>query len=62
LLDFRLDPGRRRAMTESTLAEHSGGVSRPLIERSPPPRFSPSSTPAAPRRYWRTRSRAVAHR
>jgi hypothetical protein len=32
LLDFRLDPGRRRALTRSTLAEHSGGVFRPLIE------------------------------
>jgi hypothetical protein len=32
LLDFRLDPDRRRALTESTLAEHSGGVSRPVIE------------------------------
>jgi hypothetical protein len=32
LLDFRLDPVRRRAITERTLAEHSGGVPRPLIE------------------------------
>jgi hypothetical protein len=32
LLDFRLDPGRRRALTERTLAEHSGGVPRPLME------------------------------
>lgn len=32
LLDFRLDPGRRRAVTERTLAEHPGGVPRPLIE------------------------------
>jgi hypothetical protein len=32
LLDFRLDPGRRRALTERTLAEHSRGVPRPLIE------------------------------
>lgn len=32
LLDFRLDPGRRRALTERTLAEHPGGVPRPLIE------------------------------
>ena len=32
LLDFRLDPGRRRALTERTLAEHAGGVPRPLIE------------------------------
>ena len=32
LLDFRLDPGRRRALTERTLAEHRGGVPRPLIE------------------------------
>ena len=32
LLDFRLDPGRRRALTERTLSEHPGGVPRPLIE------------------------------
>ena len=32
LLDFRLDPGRRRVLTERTLAEHAGGVPRPLIE------------------------------
>ncbi len=32
LLDFRLDPGRRRALTERTLAEHPGGVPRPVIE------------------------------
>jgi hypothetical protein len=32
LLDFRLDPGRRRALTERTLVEHSRGVPRPLIE------------------------------
>ena len=32
LLDFRLDPARRRAITERTLSEHSGGVPRPLIE------------------------------
>ena len=32
LLDFRLDPGRRRAITERTLAEHRGGVPRPVIE------------------------------
>jgi hypothetical protein len=32
LLDFRLDPGRRRAITERTLAEHAHGVPRPLIE------------------------------
>lgn len=32
LLDFRLDSGRRRALTERTLAEHRGGVPRPLIE------------------------------
>jgi hypothetical protein len=32
LLDFRLDPGRRRALTERTLGEHPGGVPRPLIE------------------------------
>ena len=31
MLDFRLDPGRRGAITERTLAEH-GGVLRPLIE------------------------------
>ena len=32
LLDFRLDPGRRAAVTERTLAEHPGGVPRPLVE------------------------------
>ena len=32
LLDFRLDPARRRALTERTLSEHPGGVQRPLIE------------------------------
>jgi hypothetical protein len=32
LLDFRLDPGRRQALTERTLADHPGGVPRPLIE------------------------------
>jgi hypothetical protein len=32
MLDFRLDPGRRHAITERTLAEHRGGVPRPLIE------------------------------
>jgi len=32
LLDFRLDAGRRAAITERTLAEHRGGVPRPLIE------------------------------
>ena len=32
MLDFRLDPGRRKAITEHTLAEHRGGVPRPLIE------------------------------
>ena len=32
MLDFRLDPGRRQAITERTLAEHRGGVPRPLIE------------------------------
>jgi hypothetical protein len=32
LLDFRLDPVRRRALTERTLAGHPGGVPRPLIE------------------------------
>jgi hypothetical protein len=32
LLDFRLDPARRRSITERTLAEHPGGVPRPLIE------------------------------
>jgi hypothetical protein len=29
MLDFRLDAGRRRAVTERTLAEHRGGVPRP---------------------------------
>jgi hypothetical protein len=32
MLDFRLDPGRRGAITERTLAEHRGGIPRPLIE------------------------------
>jgi hypothetical protein len=32
LLDFRLDAGRRRALTERTLGEHRGGVPRTLIE------------------------------
>jgi hypothetical protein len=32
LLDFRLEPRRRRGITERTLAEHPGGVPRPLIE------------------------------
>ena len=32
LLDFRLDPARRRALTERTLAEHPGGLPRPSIE------------------------------
>jgi hypothetical protein len=32
LLEFRLDPGRRQALTERTLAEHPGGVPRALIE------------------------------
>jgi hypothetical protein len=32
LLDFRLEPRRRRAITERTLAEHPGGVPRTEIE------------------------------
>jgi gamma-glutamyl:cysteine ligase YbdK (ATP-grasp superfamily) len=32
MLDFRLGAGRRRAVTERPLAEHRGGVPRPLIE------------------------------
>ena len=32
LLDFRLEPRRRRAITERTLAEHPGGVPRSDIE------------------------------
>jgi hypothetical protein len=32
LLDFRLDPERRRALTERTLADHRGSVPGPLIE------------------------------
>ena len=32
MLDFRLDAGRRQAITERTLAEHRRGVPRPLIE------------------------------
>ena len=32
MLDFRLDSARRQVITERTLAEHRGGVPRPLIE------------------------------
>ena len=32
LLDFRLDPDRRRALTERTFTERRGGVPRSLIE------------------------------
>jgi len=32
LLDFRLEPRRRRSITERTLAEHPRGVPRPEIE------------------------------
>jgi hypothetical protein len=32
MLDFRLDPGRRPAITERTLAEHRGGVPRSLMQ------------------------------
>jgi hypothetical protein len=32
LLDFRLDPGRRRRLTERTLREHPGGVPPSLLE------------------------------
>ena len=32
MLDFRLDATRRQAITQRTLAEHRGGVPRPLIE------------------------------
>jgi hypothetical protein len=32
LLDFRLDPARRRAITQRTLTERPGGVARELIE------------------------------
>ncbi len=32
MLDFRLDPGRREAITKRTLAEHRGGVPRTLSE------------------------------
>jgi hypothetical protein len=32
LLDFRLEPRRRRSITERTLAEHPGGVPRTEIE------------------------------
>lgn len=32
LLDFRLDPGRRRALSERTLSEPPGGLPRRLIE------------------------------
>jgi hypothetical protein len=32
LLDFRLEPRRRRSITERTLAEHPGGVPRGEIE------------------------------
>ena len=32
LLDFRLDPGRRDAVTERTLAGHAGGVDPAVLE------------------------------
>ena len=32
LLEFRLESGRRRALTERTLSEHRRGFPRPLIE------------------------------
>lgn len=32
LLDFRLDPARRRSLTEQTLTEHRRGVPRDLID------------------------------
>ena len=32
LLDFRLEPRRRRSITERTLAEHPGGIPRHEIE------------------------------
>ena len=32
MLDFRLDGGRRQAITQRTLEEHRGGVPRELIE------------------------------
>ena len=32
MLDFRLDAGRRQAITKRTLTDHRGGVPRPLIE------------------------------
>src|SRR4051812_603847 len=32
LLDFRIDPARRRAMTRRTLAEHAGGVPAAVVE------------------------------
>lgn len=32
LLDFRLDPGRRRAATKRTLAAHAGGVPPAVVE------------------------------
>ena len=32
MLDFRLEPRRREAITKRTLAEHRGGVPRTLIE------------------------------
>lgn len=32
MLDFRLDAHRRQAITDRTLAEHRGGVPRPLID------------------------------
>src|SRR4051794_39679177 len=58
LLDFRLDARRRAAITERTLAEHRGGVPRPLIEAvaatleagaAVPPLLPTRSTPALPR-------------
>ena len=61
---IRLDARRRRAITERTLAEHRGGVPRPLIEEiaatlDAAPRCSPSCTPAAPRPRSTTPWRAV---
>lgn len=32
LLDFRLDPGSRARITRRTLADHRGGVPRPVVE------------------------------
>ena len=63
MLDFRLDAEPAPAITERTLAEHPGGVPRPLIEAiaatlEDGAAIFASSTPAAHRPSSTTRSRA----